>query len=154
MPDNVAITAGAGTSIATDDIGGVNFQRMKLIHGADGVNDGDVSIVNGLPVQGVGELVEAIEALRMTVGTLSRHLSVLTPDTASRLRVVVDAITASLTLATVTTVGTVSSISAGTITTVGTVTNQSQIGGVAANDVVSVLANLRANDLRSNIAVT
>lgn len=49
--DNVAITAGAGTSVATDDIGGVHFQRVKLIEGADGVNDGDISSSNGLPVQ-------------------------------------------------------------------------------------------------------
>lgn len=30
MADNVAITAGAGTTIATDDIAGVHYQRMKL----------------------------------------------------------------------------------------------------------------------------
>lgn len=36
MADNVAITAGSGTSIATDDIGGVQHQRVKLSLGADG----------------------------------------------------------------------------------------------------------------------
>ena len=36
MADNVAITAGSGTSIATDDVGGVQFQRVKLALGADG----------------------------------------------------------------------------------------------------------------------
>jgi hypothetical protein len=36
MADNVAVTAGAGTSVATDDIGGVHYQRMKVTHGADG----------------------------------------------------------------------------------------------------------------------
>jgi hypothetical protein len=36
MADNVAITAGAGTSIATDDIGGVQYQRVKITQGADG----------------------------------------------------------------------------------------------------------------------
>ena len=36
MTDNVAITAGAGTSIATDDIGGVHYQRVKVTYGADG----------------------------------------------------------------------------------------------------------------------
>lgn len=51
MADNVAITAGSGTSIASDDIGGVQFQRIKLIHGADGTNDGDVSSANPLPVE-------------------------------------------------------------------------------------------------------
>lgn len=36
MADNVAITAGTGTSIASDDIGGVQYQRTKLSLGADG----------------------------------------------------------------------------------------------------------------------
>jgi len=36
MADNVAITAGAGTTIAADDISGVLHQRVKLSLGADG----------------------------------------------------------------------------------------------------------------------
>lgn len=36
MADNVAITAGSGTSIASDDIGGVQYQRVKISQGADG----------------------------------------------------------------------------------------------------------------------
>ena len=54
MADNVPITAGSGTSIAADDISSVWYQRFKLIHGADGVNAGDVSTANGLPVAGAG----------------------------------------------------------------------------------------------------
>lgn len=38
MVDNVPITAGAGTSIATDDVGGVHFQKVKLDMGGDGVS--------------------------------------------------------------------------------------------------------------------
>lgn len=37
MADNVAVTAGAGTTIATDDVGGVQYQRVKIAFGADGV---------------------------------------------------------------------------------------------------------------------
>lgn len=37
MADNVAITAGSGTSIAADDISSVYYQRVKLSLGADGV---------------------------------------------------------------------------------------------------------------------
>jgi hypothetical protein len=37
MADNVAITAGSGTTIAADDIGGVLHQRVKISQGADGV---------------------------------------------------------------------------------------------------------------------
>lgn len=33
MADNVAITAGSGTSIATDDVGGVHYQYVKLANG-------------------------------------------------------------------------------------------------------------------------
>ena len=36
MADNVAITAGSGTSVAADDIGSVFYQRTKLSLGADG----------------------------------------------------------------------------------------------------------------------
>ncbi len=36
MADNVAITAGSGTTIAADDIAGVLHQRVKLSQGADG----------------------------------------------------------------------------------------------------------------------
>lgn len=36
MADNVAITAGSGTSIAADDISSVFYQRVKISHGADG----------------------------------------------------------------------------------------------------------------------
>jgi hypothetical protein len=36
MADNVAVTAGSGVSIASDDIGGVQHQRVKLGIGADG----------------------------------------------------------------------------------------------------------------------
>jgi hypothetical protein len=42
MVDNVAITAGAGTTVAADDISSVFYQRVKLALGADGVaNDAE-----------------------------------------------------------------------------------------------------------------
>jgi hypothetical protein len=53
MADNVQlppVTGSGGDVTAADEIGGVKFQRVKLIHGADGVNDGDVSSVNPFPV--------------------------------------------------------------------------------------------------------
>jgi hypothetical protein len=36
MADNVEVTAGTGTTIAADDVGGVLYQRVKLAQGADG----------------------------------------------------------------------------------------------------------------------
>lgn len=51
MADNVAITAGSGTTIATDDIGSVQYQRVKVTWGADGVAN-DVNTTTPLPVRG------------------------------------------------------------------------------------------------------
>jgi hypothetical protein len=63
MSDNVAITAGAGTSVATDDIGGVHYQRVKVTSGADGTAN-DVSNMNPLPVNhattGIGHGVKTV----------------------------------------------------------------------------------------------
>ncbi len=49
MADNVPISAGTGTNIASDDIGGVQYQRVKATFGLDGVAT-DVSSTNPLPV--------------------------------------------------------------------------------------------------------
>jgi hypothetical protein len=51
MADNTVLPTGVGgDTIASDDIGGIKFQRIKLIYGADGVNSGDVSETNPLPI--------------------------------------------------------------------------------------------------------
>lgn len=62
MADNVDITPGAGATVAADEIASVKYQRMKLTLGADGVNDGDVSSANPMPV-GLSD--------RSTTGTIS-----------------------------------------------------------------------------------
>lgn len=50
MADNTTINTGSGgDSIATDDIGGVKYQRGKVTVGADGTNEGDVSSTFPLP---------------------------------------------------------------------------------------------------------
>lgn len=59
MADNVAITAGSGTTIATDDIGsGVQVQRIKPVWGADGVGN-DTQVANPLPSQTTLETSQA-----------------------------------------------------------------------------------------------
>lgn len=41
MADNVVSDSGSGgATFATDDISAVHYPRVKLIHGANGVNDG------------------------------------------------------------------------------------------------------------------
>lgn len=50
MADNVGITTGADATIATDDVGGVQYQRVKLDIGGDGATS-PVILGNPLPVQ-------------------------------------------------------------------------------------------------------
>lgn len=50
MSDGVTLNPGAaGDVIAADDISSAKYQRVKLIHGVDGTNDGDVAVTNPLP---------------------------------------------------------------------------------------------------------
>lgn len=58
MADNVAITAGSGTTIAADDIGsGVLAQRIKPVWGADGTGT-DSQVAQPLPVQNTQETTQ------------------------------------------------------------------------------------------------
>ena len=55
MADNTTLNAGSGGDvIATDDVGGVKYQRVKVTHGADGTAT-DASAAAPLPVQDVEE---------------------------------------------------------------------------------------------------
>ena len=102
MADNIGYTPGSGATIAADEIGGVLYQRMKIGIGADGTAT-DISTANPMPITApnalgvsatgalttteTGELVEAIEALRMAVQSLNRSVGQTLPDTANRMRV-------------------------------------------------------------------
>jgi hypothetical protein len=146
MADNVGYTPGTGALVAADEIGGVLHHRVKLGIGDDGVAV-DVSEANPMPATiTAGELIDALEAMRMAVQALTRSVGQSMPDVAGRLRVVVDAITGALTLATVTTVG--------TVTTVSTVTNQTQLGGLPAFEQIPALMRLGADSLRRNVSVS
>lgn len=51
MADNITLYQGSGgDTLAADEISGAKYQRVKLIHGADGSNDGDVANTNPFPV--------------------------------------------------------------------------------------------------------
>jgi hypothetical protein len=149
MADNVGYTPGAGAIVAADDIAGVLHQRVKIGVGADGAAV-DVSSANPMPVNAsYGELVEAMEALRMATNSLTKSIGFALPNlqgqpimearqtTAANLQVTVGAISGGQTL-----------------TTVSTLTNQTQIGGFAANDQIPALMHLQADSLRRNISVT
>ena len=52
MADTFVTNAGSGgNTFASDDISSVHYPRIKLVHGADGTNDGDISTANPLPVR-------------------------------------------------------------------------------------------------------
>lgn len=163
MADNIGYTPGTGATIAADEIGGVLYQRMKIGIGADGTAT-DLSTANPMPITApnalgvsatgalttteTGELVEAIEALRMAVQSLNRTVGQVLPDSTGRMRTVVEsganmAITSLPTLGTVTTVGTVTTMS-----------NQTSLGGIIAVDQIPALMCMAAQGLRRNITVT
>jgi hypothetical protein len=135
MADNVAITPGSGAIAAADDIGGVLYQRVKVSHGADG-SATDTSEAAPLPIAAYGELVEAIEAMRMAIHALTRSVGLLTVDPATgRLRAEVIASLASN-------------------QTLGTLSNQTLMGGLSASEQIPALMRISADNLRRNISVT
>ncbi len=148
MADNIGYTPGAGATVAADEIAGVLYQRVKLNTGADGTA-ADVSPANPLPTTSTGELVEALQALRMATNSLAKSIGYALPNlqgqpitevrqaTAANLQVTVGAIAGGQTLANLT-----------------TLTNQSQLGGFAANDQIPALMHLQADNLRRNISTS
>lgn len=61
MADNFIANAGSGGStFAADDISSVLFPRTKIVIGADGTNDGDVSSANPMPITGTVTAVTSI----------------------------------------------------------------------------------------------
>ena len=139
MPDNVNYAPSGSTLIASDDVGGIQYQRVKQSFGEDGTAT-DVSLTNPLPATITqGEIVECLEAIRMSVQSLNRTIGLAYPDTSGRLRILLDSITANLTLA--------------TVTTVTTLTNQSQMGGLSAAPQIPAIMQFAADNLRRNITV-
>jgi hypothetical protein len=63
MADDVSITAGSGTTVATDEVGGRHFQRVKATWGADGTAN-DVSATNPLPTVGPGFVTVSTDVTR------------------------------------------------------------------------------------------
>ncbi len=158
MPDNVALPPSA-VKAATREVSWsgelAHVQAVGLVT-LDGPDDAqtatNVGQSNGLPVTVYGEAIEALEAMRLAVQALTRTVGQMQPDTAARMRVALDSITAGLTLATITTVGTVTTVS--TVTTVATLTNQTQVGGFSATEQIPSLMRLGADSARRNISVT
>jgi hypothetical protein len=143
MADNVGYTPGSGEVIATDDIGGVQYQRVKPVWGTDGVAQ-DVNNTTPLPVTGAQELMEAIEAMRQAIHSLTRTIGLaqVNPLT-GRMLVDPSGVTSPVS-------GTVTANQGGT----WNITNLATIGGVAANSQVQSFERMTADNLRRNINVT
>jgi hypothetical protein len=158
MPDNVNITPGVGAAIAADDVGGVLHQQVKMTLGGDGVSEGSVSSSNPLPVAAVGELIEALEALRFRLGILVSQMATTQPDVSGKMRAILGVDSNLGTISSVSGVNNVAAVASVTsvtsLTTLGTLTNQANIGGLAAPDVIPAFLRMSAAPLRQNITVT
>jgi hypothetical protein len=81
MSDNTRLPVGTadGDTYASDDISGVKYQRVKLIVGADGTNDGDVATANPLPVSDAGGSL-TVDGSLTAVSTVSTITNVVHVD--------------------------------------------------------------------------
>jgi hypothetical protein len=136
MPDNIDISPGSGATVATDQVGsGRHYQRVKLTDGVEGSENHASVRADGTQEVSLSDIGAALYAI---LEAITRPIS-QDPGT-GRLRVLVDAITASLTLS--------------TVTTVSTVTNQTQMGGFPILDVLlkPTDRNLWNNSVRQRIS--
>jgi hypothetical protein len=127
MSDNMPITPGSGGVVATDEINGAHYQRMKPCIGDDGVAV-DVSLNNPMPVR----LENVLVALQAAIENMMTPIWI---NEFGRVRVTVDT-------------GSMS-----TVTTVTTVTNMAQVGGVDARGMIyDAMQNNWANTVRPRIS--
>ena len=143
MADNVAYTPGSGATIAADDIDGVLYQRVKMIHGADGIAH-ETADGNPLPIKAMGELIEAIEAMRMAIQSLNRTVGMAQVNPLTG-RMLVDGAGVTQPVS-----GTIAATQSG----VWNVTNLATIGGQNANSQIPSFERMTADNLRRNISVT
>jgi len=155
MADNVGYTAGTGTQIATREVpysGDTANMQVVALATVTGPDDGktatDVTEGTPLPVAVYGELIEAIESMRMAVNALTKTIGYALPNAQGFPIMEVRQATQSNLNVNASQTGT---WNLGTLTTL---TNQSQIGGFSANDQIPALMHLQADNLRRNIGVS
>jgi len=158
MADNVGYTPGAGSKVAARDVTysgeAALAQAVGLVTfaGADDAKTAtDVSEANPMPMAAYGELIEAVEAMRMAINSLTKTLGYALPNLQGQ--PIFEARQATAANLNVTASGTVTANQGGTWN-ITTLTNQSQIGGFAANDEIPALMHLQVDGLRRNISVT
>lgn len=155
MADNVGYTPGSGATVAarevtySGDTAKVQLVGLGTFAGADdGKTVTDVSPDAPLPVAAYGELLDAVEALRFAVASLTKTIGFALPNALGQPIVEVRQATAgNLTM---------NANQAGTwnINAVTGLTNQTQMGGFSTQDQIPSLMHLQADGLRANITVT
>lgn len=73
-PRAASATSGTLLSVATDDIGGVHYQRFKIHLGADGVAGGDVTPTNPLPIRPAAPTASTLTIIATTATPTARVL--------------------------------------------------------------------------------
>lgn len=105
MADNLGYTPGSGATVATDEVSGLHYQRIKPVWGADGVVT-DVSADTPMPTDDTG----AQALLRRILNTLLSPLGFDKSIQRQRVTALVES---------------------GAVTTVTTVTNMTNLNGFA-----------------------
>jgi hypothetical protein len=144
MSDNIGYTPGSGATIAADNVGGNLHQRVKISVGADG-EAVDASATTPLPVAAYGELIEAIEAMRIAIAALTKTIGFALPNALGQPIFEARQGTAGQLQMTASLAGGQS---------LATLTNQAQMGGFASNDQIPALMHLQVDNLRRNITVS
>ena len=155
MADNTQLPVPStnGDVIATDDIGGVKFQRIKMILGADGVNDGDVSSSNPVPISAASLPLPtgaATDATILAVQSLQQEIKDLNENLLYILAAIFEKmprVTGNEQVAV--------NIEGGTLTTVATVTTVSNLQSMGAKYINGDNLNMSGlQQLYSNIVVS
>ena len=152
MADNtqLPVPSTSGDVIAADDIGGVKFQRVKMTLGADGVNDGDVSSSNPVPISAASlplptgaatdATILAVQSLQQEIKDLNENLLYILAAIFEKMPRVTGYDQAAV------------SIESGSLPTVGTVTNLQSMGAKYINGDNLNMSGLQ--QLYSNIVVS
>lgn len=124
MTDDLGYTPGTGATVATDNVGGKHYQRMKVVTGPDGSIVGDVSAANPMPVADANAYDLLFRLVQMQRYPFGADPSI----NRTRGTVIIE----SGTVTTVSTVSTVSTVT--TVSTVSGITNFGNYGATQAQD--------------------
>lgn len=152
MADDVTLP-GTGDIVAADEIGGSKYQRVKLIYGDNGVNAGDVSTANPLPISDAGGslTVDGTVAVSGSVAVTGTFYQATQPVSAASLPLPSGAATAAKQPA----LGTAGTASADVLTVQGVTSMTAlKVDGSAVTQPVSGTVELGATSLAALESIT